>query len=87
MAFGHNKLWRPLAENSLCAFSNFVAFGHNKLCRPPVTNTQCAFSNVVVFGHTKLWLYLASNSLLMTYQMLWPLVTTNCGCIWPQIVS
>ena len=42
------------------------------------------FLNVVAIGHNKLWQPLAVNRLSVTSQMLWPLATTNYGCLRPQ---
>ena len=41
----------------------------------------------MVFGHNKLLLSLTENSLSVTFEMLWPLVPTNCCCHWLQIAS
>ena len=42
---------------------------------------------VVTFVLNELWWPRAQNILSVTWWMLWPLVTTNYGSIWPQISS
>ena len=42
------------------------------------------FSSVVAVDHNELWRPLAANRLSVTFQMLWPLATTNCGGLWPH---
>ena len=44
-------------------------------------------SNDMAFGHNELWFPKVAISLSVTFQMLWPLVTTNCGSHRMQIAS
>ena len=48
---------------------------------------QWGILNVESFNHHELWRLLVINSLPMTSQILWPLITTNCGGLWSQIAS
>ena len=43
--------------------------------------SSCAFKIIVAFDHNKLWWPPATNSIYVTFQMLWHLTTRNCSLL------